>query len=237
MLHLADLSAENFFDDILVHSASWSDHLHHVRNVLDRLKSYGLTARPSKILAGFQSLEFLGHVVGSGVLRPDESKTEKILQVSTPTTKKQVRSLLGLLSFYRRYIPGFASVAAPLTDLTKESGRSCRSIHWTPDCASALQEIQDILSRKPVLLLPRLDLPFVLQTDASSTGLGAVCFKSLKIVYILCALPVASSWIGRNGTAPLSASVSQSFGQCTNLSDSCGGSGLFSRLIIGLSLT
>ena len=111
MLHLADLSAENFFDDILVHSASWSDHLHHVRNVLDRLKSYGLTARPSKILAGFQSLEFLGHVVGSGVLRPDESKTDKILQVSTPTTKKQVRSLLGLLSFYRRYIPGFASVS------------------------------------------------------------------------------------------------------------------------------
>ena len=180
MLHLADLSAENFFDDILVHNASWSDHLHHVRNVLDRLKSYGLTARPSKILAGFQSLEFLGHVVGSGVLRPDESKTEKILQVSTPTTKKQVRSLLGLLSFYRRYIPGFASVAAPLTDLTKEGGRSCRSIHWTPDCASALQEIQDILSRKPVLLLPRLDLPFVLQTDASSTGLGAVLLQEFE---------------------------------------------------------
>ena len=180
MLHLADLSAENFFDDILVHSASWSDHLHHVRNVLDRLKSYGLTARPSKILAGFQSLEFLGHVVGSGVLRPDESKTEKILQVSTPTTKKQVRSLLDLLSFYRRYIPGFASVAAPLTDLTKEGGRSCRSIHWTPDCASALQEIQDILSRKPVLLLPRLDLPFVLQTDASSTGLGAVLLQEFE---------------------------------------------------------
>ena len=180
MLHLADLSAENFFDDILVHSASWSDHLHHVSNVLDRLKSYGLTARPSKILAGFQSLEFLGHVVGSGVLRPDESKTEKILQVSTPTTKKQVRSLLGLLSFYRRYIPGFASVAAPLTDLTKEGGRSCRSIHWTPDCASALQEIQDILSRKPVLLLPRLDLPFVLQTDASSTGLGAVLLQEFE---------------------------------------------------------
>ena len=132
MLHLADLSAENFFDDILVHSASWSDHLHHVRNVLDRLKSYGLTARPSKILAGFQSLEFLAHVVGSGVVRPDESKTKKILPVSTATTKKQVLSLLGLLSFYRRYIPGFASVAAPLTDLTKEGGRSCRSIHWTP---------------------------------------------------------------------------------------------------------
>ena len=71
-------------------------------------------------------------------------------------------------------------MAAPLTDLTKEGGRSCRSIHWTPDCASALQEIQDILSRKPVLLLPRLDLPFVLQTDASSTGLGAVLLQEFE---------------------------------------------------------
>ena len=167
MLHLADLSAENLFDDILVHSASWSEHLHHVRNVLDRLKSYGLTARPSKILAGFQSLEFLGHVVGSGVLGPDESKTEKILQVSTPTTKKQVRSLLGLLSFYRRYVPGFASVAAPLTDLTKEGGRSCRSIHWTPDCALILDAIP--LSRDPSLeiMLPRY---LKLSTTFSSTS-------------------------------------------------------------------
>ena len=180
MLHLADLSAENFFDDILVHSSSWSDHLLHVRNVLDRLKSYGLTARPSKILAGFQLLEFLGHVVGSGVLRQDELKTKKILQVSTPTTKKQVRSLSGLLSFYRRYIPGFASVAPLLTDLTKDGGRSCRFIHWTPDCASALQEIQGMLSHKPVLLLPRLDLPFVLQTDASSTSLGPVMLKEFE---------------------------------------------------------
>ena len=106
MLHLANLSAENLFDDILVHSVSWSDHLHHVRNVLDRLKSYGLTARPFKILVGFHPLEFLGHIVGSGVLRPNESKTKNILQVSTPTTKKQVRSLLGLLSFYRRYTAG-----------------------------------------------------------------------------------------------------------------------------------
>ena len=188
MLHLADLSAENFFDDILVHSASWSDHLLHVRNLLDRLKSYGLTACPSKILTGFQALEFLGHVVGSSVLRPDESKTKKILLVSTPTTKKQVRSLLKkqvrslfcLLSFYRCYIPGFASVATPLTDLTKEGGRSCRSIIWTPDCACVLQEIQDILRRKPILLLPRLDLPFVRQTDASSTCLGAVLLQEFE---------------------------------------------------------
>ena len=115
-------------------------------------------------------MKFLGHVVGSVVLRPDESKTKKI-QVSTPTTMKQVRSLLGLLSFYRRYIPGFASVAAPLTDLTKEGGRSCCSIHWTPDCGSALQEIQDMLSRKP-----RLDLSFVsdrCQCDRSGSSFAS----------------------------------------------------------------
>ena len=237
ILHLADLSTENFFDDILVHSVSWSNHLHHVRNVLDRLKSHGLTARPSKILAGFQSLEFLGHVVGSGVLPPDESKTKTILQVSTPTTKKQVRSLLGLLSFYRRYIPGFASEAAPLVYLIKEGGRSCRSIHWTPDCASAQQEIQAMLSRKPVLLLPRLDLPFVLQTDASSTDLGAVLLQEFEdSLHPVCF--ASRKLLDREKRySTLSASVSQLFGQCTNLSGSCGGSGLFSKLLICLSLT
>ena len=176
-LGLCDSSAVNFFDDILVHSVDWSSHLVHVRDVLSVLRSFGLTARPSKIETGFQSLTFLGHTVGCGVIRPEISKVEKILKVSTPTTKKQVRSLLGLLSFYRRYIPGFASLTAPLSDLTRDSGRSSRSIVWTSECADALRQIQRILSSKPVLLLPRLDVPFVLRTDASSVGLGAVLLQ------------------------------------------------------------
>eukprot|EP00745_Piridium_sociabile_P043738 TRINITY_DN8997_c0_g2_i9.p1 TRINITY_DN8997_c0_g2~~TRINITY_DN8997_c0_g2_i9.p1 ORF type:complete len:902 (-),score=147.63 TRINITY_DN8997_c0_g2_i9:1001-3472(-) len=182
MLNLQDFSAESFFDDILVHSLTWNTHLSDVRGVLARLRSFNLTARPSKIQAGFRTLEFLGHIVGDGSLRPEDGKVKKILRISTPTTRKQVRSILGLMSFYRRYIPGFATLSAPLTDLTKDNGRTSRSIAWTPGCATALQQIQEVLSEKPVLLLPRLDTQFVLRTDASSVGLGAVLLQEYEDV-------------------------------------------------------
>ena len=177
MLDLQSCSAVNFFDDILVYSSSWQAHLLHVRAVLQKLQDFGLTARPSKIQAGFRSLEFLGHVVGSGTLRPAEQKVQKILQLEKPTTKKQVRSLVGLIGFYRRYVPNFASIIAPLTDLTKDGPRTARSIQWTAQCTEALQKIQQLLSGKPVLLLPRMDRTFVLRTDASSLGLGAVLLQ------------------------------------------------------------
>jgi len=191
-LQLHQLSSVNFFDDILVHSGSFADHLGHVRAVLQRLQQSQLTARPSKISSGYKTLEFLGHVIGQGLIRPEVKKVQKILAIPTPTTKKQVRSLLGLLSFYRRYVPNFASLTAPISDLTKE-GQS-RSIAWTPACEDALNSIKAVFSTSPVLQLPRLDEPFVLQTDASSTGLGAVllqyfdgtlhpvCFASRKLL-------------------------------------------------------
>ena len=152
-----------------------------MKAVLDRLRQFGLTARPSKIEAGFRSLEFLGHVVGSGTLRPTHDKIQKILQIPTPTTKKQVRSLVGLLSFYRRYVPNFATLSAPLTDLIRDSPKSsARSVCWTPECADALKIIQNILCKVPILLLPQMDAPFVLRTDASSIGLGAVLLQDFE---------------------------------------------------------
>ncbi|KAL8559173.1 hypothetical protein ACOMHN_048420 [Nucella lapillus] len=177
MLHLEHFSALNFFDDILIHSVDWYSHLQHVEAVLECLRSKGLTARPSKIETGFHSLEFLGHVVGKGTLKPEAGKIKKIMQIPTPTTKKQVRALLGLLSFYRRYVPNFATLSAPLTDLTKDGPRKSRSIDWTPACAKALEKIQAVMSAEPVLLLPHLDEQFVLRTDASSVGLGAVLLQ------------------------------------------------------------
>jgi len=175
MLVLDEVSALNFFDDILVHSCSFKEHLLHVRGVLLKLRQYNLTARPSKISTGYKSLEFLGHVVGQGLLRPEKNKIKKILAIPTPTTRKQVRSLLGLLSFYRRYVAGFADLTAPISNLTKNAGS--RTIAWTPACEEALQKIKTAFSTAPVLQLPRLDQPFVLRTDASGVGLGAVLMQ------------------------------------------------------------
>ena len=178
LLCLEEHSAMNFFDDILIHSRTFKDHTEHIRGVMNKLKKFNLTARPSKISTGYKSLEFLGHVVGEGLLRPEMKKVKKILAIPTPTTKKQVRSLMGLLSFYRRYIPNFASLTAPISDLTKNP--NTRTISWTPDCEEALSKIKHIFSISPVLQLPRLDLPFILRTDASCSGLGAVLLQDIQ---------------------------------------------------------
>ena len=176
ILDLERFSAINFFDDILIHSNTFVEHKRHVQGVLNTLKEQGLTAKPAKVQTGFKSLEFLGHVIGEGSIQPEESKIKKILTVPTPETVKQIRSLMGLINFYRRYVPSFAAITAPLTDLTKNPGSS-RKVTWTPECQEALEKIQEVLSSKPVLKLPRLGDPFVLRTDASSTGLGAVLLQ------------------------------------------------------------
>ena len=173
MLKLENFSSMNFFDDILTASENWQDHLIHVEGMLKCLERHGLTVRPSKIYAGFQELEFLGHVVGKGKIRPEESKVEKILNIPKPTTKKQIRSLMGLLGYYRRYIPGYSVVTAPITDLLKGK----KSVTWTPECEEALKQVQRGLSKQPILILPDLNKPFTVQTDASNVGVAGVLLQ------------------------------------------------------------
>ena len=173
LLHLGDHSV-NFFDDILIHSEEWSDHLQHVSQILSRLQAR-LTARPSKIMAGCQELTFLGHSVGRGSLRPQSDKVEQILQIPKPSTKKQVRALLGLVGYYRKFIPNFAAISAPISDLL--AGPFKRKFVWPDDCQSALELLQSKLASQPVLSLPDLRKPFIVRTDASSTGLGGVLLQ------------------------------------------------------------
>ena len=172
--------AKNFFDDILVFSKLWNQHLHDVSDVLKTLSSAGLTARPSKIFAGYQELEFLGHMVGKGCVKPHEKNIKKILQLQVPTSKKQVRSLLGLVGYYRKFIPNFATVTAPISDLL--GAKTSRKLTWTTDCQTALDKLQHCLTSKPVLLLADLDKDFVVRTDASSVGVGGVLLQECEDV-------------------------------------------------------
>ena len=176
-LHLEESEAVNFFDDILVHGTQFDHHLKHVDEVLQKISNAGLTAKPSKVEIGFHKLEFLGHVVGEGMIRPEENKVKKIMEIPTPKTKKQVRSLLGLTGFYRRYIPDYATLSAPLTDLTKGHLPSRKPLEWSPKCQQALDKMKQALSSKPVLRLPDMEKQFTLRTDASSSGLGAVLLQ------------------------------------------------------------
>lgn len=171
MLGLERFGAMNFFDNGLVNSVSWSSHLGHVKCVLQTLEQFGLTFQPSKVYAELQELNFLGHTIGKGCLKPEQG----ILQVFTPTTKKQVRSLLGMSRYYRRYVPNFAELTVPISNLLK--GKRGKSLIWTSHCVQALSQVQSVLSSAPVLSLPDLPITFIVQTDASSVGIGGVLLQ------------------------------------------------------------
>ena len=177
LLHLEKFSAINFFDDVLISSQSWSDHLEHVEGVLKSIAGHGLTIRPTKMSAGFQELDFLGHMISYGNIKPQDDKVTKLIQIPTPKTKKQVRSLLGLASYYRRFVPNFASLTAPLTDLTRSK---TKTIEWTPACEEAFTKIKEILTKNPVLKLPNLSQGFILRTDACNKGIGAVLLQEVQ---------------------------------------------------------
>ena len=160
----------SFFDDICVFGRSITEHNHTLDQVLNRLKTAGLTARPTKMEIGFSEIEFLGHIVGGGTQRPNASITSKILNIKPPNTKKQVRSLLGLISYYRKFVPDFADISASLSDLTKKG--KPEKVQWTSTCREALEKIQKALSTQPILILPEINREFVIRTDASESAIG-----------------------------------------------------------------
>jgi len=110
-----------YIDDVVIFSTTWEDHLKAVRSVLGRLRQAGLTAKPRKCQFGMKECTYLGHVVGGGVVKPHVSKLEAVASFPVPKTKKEVRTFLGLSGYYRKFIPGYAGIAIPLTDLTRKS--------------------------------------------------------------------------------------------------------------------
>ena len=103
---------------------------------------------------------------------PEAAKVRAVQTFDPPETKSGVRSFLGLTGYYRRFIPDYASIAVPLTDLTRKS-RPNRVV-WTPECALAFEKLKAALCSSPVLKSPEWDKTFILQTDASGRGVGAV---------------------------------------------------------------
>ena len=106
------------------------------------------------------------------MVQPEPSKLVAVESFGTPKTKKGVRAFLGLTGYYRRFIPDYASIAAPLSDLTRNSLPNI--VKWGGDCEKAFQRLKDLLCKSPILHNPDFEKPFILQTDASDRGVGAV---------------------------------------------------------------
>ena len=162
---------ESYIDDLLVYSDTWDAHLCTLNELLRRLGDANLTAKPSKCTFGSTSIEFLGHDIGFDWIKPNHDNLSKIEDARHPTTKKEVRSFFGLLNYYRDFIPSFATIAAPLSDLTKK-GMPNR-VSWGEVQEKAFVTLQKALLSRPILKLPDYSKPFVLETDASNVGVGA----------------------------------------------------------------
>ena len=146
--------------------------MEHIRKVLQRLREAGLTVKPKECQFGMKYCTYLGHVVGGGAVRPEASKVEAVEQFKVPEIKRQVRAFLWLTGYYRKFIPNYATIAAPLTDLTRKSAPN--NVQWNEQCDQAFKELKRLLCTAPVLRNPDFSRPFILQTDASDRGVGAV---------------------------------------------------------------
>ena len=154
-------------------------------DLFSRVSKSGLTIRPSKCMIGFQEIDFEGHLVGNGKLEMEEDKIDKIKNAPQPKTKKLVRSFLGLTCFYRRFIPGYAKIASPLTDLTKKELPN--NVHWTITQQKAFEIIKELLTQSPILRLPDFSRKFWVQSDASESALGACLLQEFDN----CLFPIA----------------------------------------------
>ncbi|GBM16261.1 Retrovirus-related Pol polyprotein from transposon 17.6 [Araneus ventricosus] len=173
LLEACEDFAVPYLDDIAVFSVMFQEHIKHLETVLQRIQQAGLTIKPSKCKFAQSQVQYLGHTVGQGCIRPSELKIEAVRNFPTPRTKTDIRAFLGLAGYYSHYIPMFSTIAAPLTDALKGK---CRKgvVHWTEDCEKAFNSLKQALASKPVLHSPDYNRQFILQTDASDNGIGVV---------------------------------------------------------------
>ncbi len=138
-----------------------------------QLHRAGLTANPRKCHLGLSEAKYLqSFQVERGLIKPQEKKVEAVRSSPKLSTKSQVRAFLGLAGYYRGFIPNFSSLAAPLTDLTRKG--QPEMVCWKPEAEEAFRNVKTALTSEPVLRAPDFSCPFLLLTDASDTGLGAV---------------------------------------------------------------
>ena len=172
VLHRDSERAVVYIDDIGIFSATWNDHCQDIRTVLSRLKEAGLTANLSKCSWGQTHCEFLGHLVGEGMVSPADLKVQAVRQFAQPVTKKNVRQFLGLTGYYRRFVPEYASHSFNLTETTRKSAPE--RVAWNEALEEEFIYLKSCICSAPCLTLPVVGDVFVLQTDASGIGVGAV---------------------------------------------------------------
>ena len=163
-----------YLDDVIIYSKDPESHFQTLENVLSRLKNAGLKAKLTKCEFLKERISFLGHQVDHAGIHTMDDKIQAVKNYPRPQSADKVRSFLGLCGYYRSFVKGFASIAAPLTKLLRKD----QPFHWQGVQENSFQELKEALTHAPVLAFPDYSAPFVLCTDASTKGLGAVLMQA-----------------------------------------------------------
>ena len=160
-------------DDILIYSQSEREHEYHLRIVLQLLRDHQFYAKFSKCEFWLTEVRFLGHMVSV-----DPEKVEAVISWERPKLGFEIRSFLGLVGYYRRFIEDFSRLAVPMTRLTRKEVR----FDWDDRCEEAFQELKRRLTTAPILIIPDKGHGYTVYCDASRAGLGCVLMQSGRVV-------------------------------------------------------
>ena len=153
-----------YLDDVIIFSRSFEEHVDHLRQVFDRLRQAGLKLQPKKCTFGQTEVKYLGHIVSKDGVATDPDKIKLVKDYPIPTKVSEIKSFMGFVGYYRRYIKDFCKIADPLTNLTRKKV----PFVWDEKCNRAFETLKEKLMEPPILAYPRFDgTEFILQTDAS----------------------------------------------------------------------
>ena len=161
-----------FFDDILIYSPTYTQHLEHLGTALELLRKNILFAKSGKCSFGETQVEYLGHIISAKGVSTDPKKVAAMQEWPTPKTIKELRGFLGLTGYYRRFIHKQGIICKPLTSLLKKN-----SFHWSEEAQVAFEELKAAMVSAPVLAVPNFSKTFIIETNASWVGFGAVLMQ------------------------------------------------------------
>ena len=201
ILHPIREFSDSYVDDMSTFSDDFDGHVGHLRQFFTVVRLAGLTLNLEKCSFAKQKIKYLGHIIGCGMHRPDPELLKAVAEMKPPTTKKQLRQVLGLFSYYRAYVDRFSEHAKPLTDLT--GGRKPTILRWGDTEQRAFETLRRLICEAPVCAVPVPGRPFNLYTDASAVMVGCqltqyddsgvehpVAFVSHKLTATQCAWSV-----------------------------------------------